>query len=67
MIGKKVKVIVGNDNWGEVINPDVPYLVVSENDTEYFLSPTYFEFSNEEIVKKGVHKFSVNKDDVKLW
>lgn len=67
MLGKRVKVNVGNDNWGEVINPDVPHIVTSENDTEYFLSPTFFEFSDEEIVKKGIHRFSVNKDAVNLW
>jgi hypothetical protein len=67
MIGKRVKVTVGNDNWGEVINPYVPHVVTTENDAEYGISPIFSEIPDSDLIKKGYYKFSVNKSDVHLW
>lgn len=67
MLGKRVKVTVGNDNWGEVINTNFPHLVTVETSNEYGLSPVFNEFTDRELVEKGYHKFTVNKDSVEVW
>lgn len=67
MIGKRVSVNVGVDNWGEVPVPNVPYLVTIENDKEYGLTPIHTDFSDMELVRRKIHRFLVDKDKVKLW
>ncbi|PLS15058.1 hypothetical protein CVD28_24575 [Bacillus sp. M6-12] len=67
LIGKRVKVNVGNDTWGEVIVPGFPYLVTCEVDGKYGLSPISDEITDEVLVEKHYHKLTVHKTDVELW
>lgn len=67
LIGKRVQVNVGNDTWGEVIVPGISYLVTCEVNGEYGISPIYEEITDEVLVEKHIHKFTVQKKDVELW
>lgn len=67
MIGERVKVKVGNDKMGKVINQDKLYLITKEYDNEYGLSDLYVDLFDIEMIERGYERFIVNKHDVEIF